>query len=691
MIRLSQRLFIASLFCWICIAETSNSTDSSAIVPVSSAIEPQELQELDNINVSILESVPTSANSCSESSCSTSSTRSTNFFAPQIMTNPTTSSRTTIQSDFVTTIEENIHSSAHVVILEEQNSDKEECDSSKEDTSAELPVETEPDSEITQATTAKPNDVTQEETHDLLINDLQANASIDISSIQLLDQSTNIDIDTNVSNSTVDQQNNTTNVTIDDCRFMSFEEWKKQKEEADISQEQQNYANTTKVSSKAKNTTSNELSIHGDVPPKVPSVAAEQNVTKEEGRVYKDKFNYASVGCAATIIKTNSEAKGASAILVENKDSYLLNVCSAPSKFVVIELCQDILVDSVVMGNFEFFSSMFKDIRVSVSDRFPTTSWKLLGEFEAENVRDVQNFKIANPFIWARYLKVEILSHYGDEFYCPISVIRVHGKTMMEDFKEEEEVSQLQKEQEELVIDTASLDKFDNDTLEECRVILPHLGLNQFLQDYNNTSEEFCEVLETGQAQTTEASATTQESVYRNIIKRLSLLESNATLSLLYIEEQSKLLSTAFSNLERRQTSNFESLVNSVNSTLISQLISFKNSYLNMHSEYAKLFKLQENNHKELLNESRTKIGALGNELTFQKRVAIFNSIIIICLLVYVVLTRDAYISEEIVEVTRSSSGARTKNNKKAYPTGLLKKNFKPKHKKKNSSTFPHF
>lgn len=35
------------------------------------------------------------------------------------------------------------------------------------------------------------------------------------------------------------------------------------------------------------------------------------------------------------------------------------------------------------------------------------------------------------------------------------------------------------------------------------------------------------------------------------------------------------------------------------------------------------------------------KINQLVNDLTFQKRVSIFNTIIIICLLVYVILTRD--------------------------------------------------
>lgn len=423
--------------------------------------------------------------------------------------------------------------------------------------------------------------------------------------------------------------NNSTNIT-DECHFMSFEEWKKLKielEEKNTSETAENTSSTRNVSSKVS-------------PSKLAFVNSTQiPPSSDEGKVYKDKFNYASVDCAATVVKTNSLAKGASSILFENKDSYLLNQCSLPNKFVIIELCQDILVDSVVIGNFEFFSSMFKEIRVSVSDRFPSTTWKVLGEFEAQNVRDLQSFKIQNPFIWARYLKLEVLSHYGNEFYCPISVVRVHGKTMMEEFKEEEE------EKEDIL--PITIDNFTttiNDSIDKCRVVLPHLVLNEFLKDINSTYD-YCDVVYPETTATSEP--TTQESIYKNIMKRLSLLESNATLSLLYVEEQSKLLSTAFTSLERRQTHNFDILISNFNATLSSQLSAFKSSYLKMYNEYSSLLKIQEKHHKSLLRESSAKLHYLSNELTFQHRITIFNSVIIVCLLVYVLVTRDAYVEVE--------------------------------------------
>ncbi|OCL04389.1 hypothetical protein AOQ84DRAFT_269950, partial [Glonium stellatum] len=85
-----------------------------------------------------------------------------------------------------------------------------------------------------------------------------------------------------------------------------------------------------------------------------------------------------------------------SSVLVENKDSYMLNECAAPNKFLVVELCDDILVDTIVLANFEFFSSMFRTFRISVSDRYPVKleRWKELGVFEARNSRDIQAFLV---------------------------------------------------------------------------------------------------------------------------------------------------------------------------------------------------------------------------------------------------------------------------------------------------------
>ena len=63
-----------------------------------------------------------------------------------------------------------------------------------------------------------------------------------------------------------------------------------------------------------------------------------------------------------------------------------------------------------------------------------TRGWTLLGHFTGEDTREAQSFKIEHPQHFAKYLKLEFVSHIGTEYYCPISVLRVFGVTMVEDY-----------------------------------------------------------------------------------------------------------------------------------------------------------------------------------------------------------------------------------------------------------------
>ncbi len=174
-------------------------------------------------------------------------------------------------------------------------------------------------------------------------------------------------------------------------------------------------------------------------------VYAEGGVTqyhrsKDAGKTSKERFSFASFDAGATVRKTNKGVKNAKAILAENKDSYMLLECGTRDKHVIVELSDDILVDTIVLANYEFFSSMVRRFRVSVSDRYPVKAdrWKPLGEYEARNSRDIQPFLIENPQIWAKYIRIDFLTHYGHEYYCPISLLRVHGTRMLDSWKDSE-------------------------------------------------------------------------------------------------------------------------------------------------------------------------------------------------------------------------------------------------------------
>ncbi|KAI0246383.1 UNC-like C-terminal-domain-containing protein [Lactifluus subvellereus] len=152
-----------------------------------------------------------------------------------------------------------------------------------------------------------------------------------------------------------------------------------------------------------------------------------------------DRFNYASLDCSARVHTAHGEAKSASSILSSKRDRYMLSPCAAEPQFVVVELCEDIRIDTVQLANFEFFSGVFKEFTVSVAKTYVATDaegWTVVGTYVGKNVRGVQSFHPPTSIRdFYRYIRIDFHSHYANEYYCPISLLRVYGLTHLEQWK----------------------------------------------------------------------------------------------------------------------------------------------------------------------------------------------------------------------------------------------------------------
>lgn len=566
---------------------------------------------------------------------------------------------------------------------------------------------------------------------------------------------------------------------------------------------------TYDISSQRAGTDRNRLTSEGGVDENKHERAASSSHTrgKDAGKTCKERFNYASFDCAATVLKTNKESKGSTSVLVENKDSYMLNKCSADNKFFIVELCEDILVDTVVLANFEFFSSMFRTFRVSVSDRYPVKldKWRELGTFEARNSRELQAFLVKSPLIWARYLRVEFLAQYGNEYYCPVSLLRVHGTTMMEEFNhdmksmreeedievengEEEDSESLESEpgvvtaealKEVLLTNTKSAEKtepmpspntivppsqsptpqdstaqqtipgpkvsatgvclFDAPLglgLEAVTSALDGTNLVCALDDWipevsssttpsiivGSSSTGFQEIDQVSASTQTEkpspgdnplpgstksvepstsysptalnsghvengstpsttsktvgqisppsvrvsasstqppaANPTTQESFFKSVHKRLQLLESNSTLSLQYIEEQSRILRDAFSKVEKRQLAKTTNFLESLNTTVLNEIHAFRNQYDHIwQSTVLELSSQREQSRDEVIALS-ARLSVLADEIVFQKRIAIMQFILMVLCLGLVIFSRASSSSSALLQSVVDKSSA---------------------------------
>jgi hypothetical protein len=172
--------------------------------------------------------------------------------------------------------------------------------------------------------------------------------------------------------------------------LLSFEEWKEKNK-----QQTTEAVNSAAHERQAEGEDHSQESAEQDV--KLGDQAAPSDKVTFTPRIFNqvpltDRFNYASEDCSARVHKTHKGAQSTSAILSHKKDKYMLTPCSTKDKFMIVELCDDIRIDTVQLANYEFFSGVFRSIRISVAQTYTsdTDGWVEMGVYDAKNVRSIQ-------------------------------------------------------------------------------------------------------------------------------------------------------------------------------------------------------------------------------------------------------------------------------------------------------------
>lgn len=172
---------------------------------------------------------------------------------------------------------------------------------------------------------------------------------------------------------------------------------------------------------------------------KIMDLGEEDETDSQKAPVFVD---YASKYSGANIIDKSKDFQGTSNLLVDDDDRYAISPCdigNGGTKYVIIALSEDILVKTIKISSYERYSSQTKQFQVLGSQTYPiSTKWVDLGTFTAKpwySTNGHQTFELEHG-VWARYLKFRFLSHYGNEHYCTITQIMVHGQTTLQDFHE---------------------------------------------------------------------------------------------------------------------------------------------------------------------------------------------------------------------------------------------------------------
>ncbi|KAK0201509.1 UNC-like C-terminal-domain-containing protein [Desarmillaria ectypa] len=229
--------------------------------------------------------------------------------------------------------------------------------------------------------------------------------------------------------------------------LLSFEEWKEKQAELQKRAGKENDGNRSGNISGATNIHLTDGNGHSDTAgsdgqtssPLASYDSTDEPISPHFQVPLTDRFNYAALDCSARVHVSHRSAKSPSSILSSKRDRYMLSPCTSKDKqFVVVELCDDIRIDTVQLANFEFFSGVFKDFTVSVAKTYTTSEegWTVAGTYRAKNGRGVQSFHPPTSLHdFYRYIRIEFHSHYGNEYYCPISLLRVYGLTHLEQWK----------------------------------------------------------------------------------------------------------------------------------------------------------------------------------------------------------------------------------------------------------------
>jgi hypothetical protein len=167
-------------------------------------------------------------------------------------------------------------------------------------------------------------------------------------------------------------------------------------------------------------------------------------VQSKEAEFVFDQFNYAAIECGAKVLDANREASETAAVISRSLDHYMLNECAADVWFAV-ELCEEINVTAVMLQNAEFFSSMLRQVELLGSNSYPASAgeWVVLARLELANSREPQRFILpalprrnGDDDHFFKFIKVTAISHYGSEFYCPLTRFAVHGVTLSQAMSE---------------------------------------------------------------------------------------------------------------------------------------------------------------------------------------------------------------------------------------------------------------
>jgi phage shock protein PspC (stress-responsive transcriptional regulator) len=166
--------------------------------------------------------------------------------------------------------------------------------------------------------------------------------------------------------------------------------------------------------------------------PHLPSRLYVKHYEKEKER---SRYDYAASDPGGLIVGHSIGIVGAKNILKRDKDKYLLVPCSKSEKWVEVSLLETILIDEVQVVQGEIYSSSFEIVEIQYSIDYPSENWTHLVTLRLEDSSKAQKFKVSPT--WVRFLRLVLLNHYRNEYYCTLTQFSAFGSNIFQSLNDD--------------------------------------------------------------------------------------------------------------------------------------------------------------------------------------------------------------------------------------------------------------
>ncbi|BAM39080.1 uncharacterized protein TOT_010000542 [Theileria orientalis strain Shintoku] len=176
---------------------------------------------------------------------------------------------------------------------------------------------------------------------------------------------------------------------------------------------------------------------------KVKSQSSRESANIIRGKPYNENlyslsYDFATEESGAKIIAHSKSLENISNILRYDNNIYMLAPCQTTDWF-ILSFQESILIQQISFLSYEFYASSYKNLRISVSNVYPTSKFVTLAEIETEPLTN-EIFDLAflcdsdKNDCWCKYVKVELLDYHKEEdnYYCAITKMKVYGITAVE-------------------------------------------------------------------------------------------------------------------------------------------------------------------------------------------------------------------------------------------------------------------